>query len=141
DGLGIQSRTEMITNTGDTVAILETNVLGMGSVSLPPLEADSLIAYTTFGDGTRDITSLPLHREANYSLEVNTMHPDRLFAQLRISPGNQTGAYIYFVVHHLGKIYYAAAQSASKDALLFSAEKKDLPNGILTMTFLNRKST
>lgn len=139
DGLGIQSRTEMITNTGDTVAILETNVLGMGSVSLPPLEADSLIAYTIFDDGTRDVTSLPLHQEVNYSLEINNMHPDRLFAQLRISPGNQTGEPIYFVVHYLGKIYYAAAQSASKDALLFSAEKKDLPIGVLTMTFLNHR--
>lgn len=139
NGLGIQSRTHILTHQGDTVAIVNTNSLGMGSAPLYIQAADTLIAYTEFENGSHTTTQLPLPVKSGFAVEVNSMTDHTLFAQLTIGTEQPREEDIYFIVHHLGNIYYASKQAATKNELIFSVNKKDLPNGVLTLTFLNHR--
>src|SRR5690606_3696116 len=129
DGLGIASKTNILTTTGDTVATVETNALGMGAAPLFVHDTKLLTAHTTFEDGTTVTSDLPSPISSGYSIQVNNGGADRLFAQVNISSDKQDDKDIYFVVQYMGHVYYASKQPASKEELVFSAPKTTLPNG------------
>lgn len=139
DGLGIESRTSILTTTGDTVATIETNILGMGSAPLFIQGTEPMVAYTTFGDGTTIKSELPKPVSSGCNIQMNNGNSDKLFAQVNVSTDKQDGSEIYFVVQYMGNVYYASKQPASKSELVFSVPKTDLPNGILTISILNSK--
>lgn len=139
DGLGIESRTTILTTAGDTTAIIETNILGMGSVPLFIQNTQPLVAFTTFEDGTTIKSELPTPVSSGYNIQMNNGNGDKLFAQVGVSADKQDGNEIYFVAQYMGNVYYASKQPASKSELIFSVPKTDLPNGILTISILNNK--
>ncbi|TYR37390.1 TonB-dependent receptor plug domain-containing protein [Sphingobacterium phlebotomi] len=139
DGLGIESRTTILTTAGDTTAIIETNILGMGSVPLFIQNTQPLVAFTTFEDGTTIKSELPTPVSSGYNIQMNNGNGDKLFAQVGVSADKQDGNEIYFLAQYMGNVYYASKQPASKSELIFSVPKTDLPNGILTISILNNK--
>lgn len=139
DGLGIASKTNILTTTGDTVATVETNALGMGAAPLFVHDTKLLTAHTTFEDGTTVTSVLPSPISSGYSIQVNNGGADRLFAQVNISSDKQDDKDIYFVVQYMGHVYYASKQPASKEELVFSAPKTALPNGVLTVSILTHQ--
>lgn len=139
DGLGIASKTNILTTTGDTVATVETNALGMGAAPLFVHDTKLLTAHTIFEDGTTMTSDLPSPISSGYSIQVNNGGADRLFAQVNISSDKQDDKDIYFVVQYMGHVYYASKQPASKEELVFSAPKTTLPNGVLTVSILTHQ--
>jgi hypothetical protein len=139
DGLGIESRTTILTTTGDTAATVETNILGMGSAPIFIQNTEPMVAYTTFDDGTTIKSKLPTPLSSGYNIQMNNGNSDKLFAQVNLSADKQDGSEIYFVAQYMGNVYYASKQPASKSELVFSVPKTDLPNGILTISILNSK--
>lgn len=139
DGLGIASKTTILAATGDTLATIATNTLGMGASPLFIPDVESLTAHTTFEDGTTITSDLPIPVSSGYTIQMNNENADRLFAQVNISPDKQDDSEIYFVVQYRGYVYYASKQPASNAELIFSVPKKELPNGVLTISILNSK--
>lgn len=137
DGLGIASRTVILTATGDTAATVVTNHLGMGSVPLFVQDSEPLTAYTTFDEGATIKTKLPPAVSSGYNIQVNNANSDKLFAQINVSADKQDNEEVYFIAQQMGNVYFASKQPASKSELVFSVPKADLPNGLLTITILN----
>src|SRR5690606_31335318 len=86
DGLGIASQTVVLTAAGDTAATMKTNSLGMGSAPLFIPDAEPMVAYTTFDDGTTVKTELPKPVTSGYNIQMNNGNSDKLFAQVGVSP-------------------------------------------------------
>lgn len=141
DGLGIASKTTILAATGDTLATVETNALGMGASPLFVQDTEALTAHTIFEDGTTITSDLPTPISSGYTIQMNNGNADRLFAQINISPDKQDDRDVYFVVQYMGYVYYASKQPASKEELVFSVPKKGLPNGVLTISILNSQLT
>ncbi|MFD1769342.1 TonB-dependent receptor plug domain-containing protein [Sphingobacterium suaedae] len=137
NGMGIAAKTYILTSKKDTAAIIETNMLGMGSAPLFAEGNETLMAITLFADGSQTESTLPPFENTGYSIQVNNGNPAKLFAQVNLSPDKQDGKDIYFVVHHLGRSYYVSKQAAAKAELVFSVPKTSLPSGILTVSVLN----
>lgn len=137
DGLGIASQTYILSVEGDTVASIHTNSLGMGSSPLYVHDTIPLLAHTTFEDGSSLQSELPRPMISGYGLQVNNEQSDKLFAQVNLSSDKLDQEAVYFVVQHLGKVYYASKQPAAKKELVFSVPKAGLPNGVLTISILN----
>lgn len=137
DGLGIESKTVILSSSGDTAATLHTNNLGMGSTPLFIQGTDTFTAYTTFEDGTTVTSTLPSPLSSGYNMQVNNGNTDKLYAQINLTSDKQDNNEVYFIVQYMGHVYYASKQPASKEELIFSVPKKDLPNGILTISILN----
>lgn len=139
NGLGIASQTHILSASGDTLATIKTNPLGMGAAPLPIHDTTSLTAHTIFEDGTTVVSEPPSPVLSGYSIQMNNENADRLFARISLSSDKQNGSEIYFVVQYMGHVYYASKQPASKDELVFSVPKEQLPNGILTISILTHQ--
>ncbi|WP_437919354.1 TonB-dependent receptor plug domain-containing protein [Sphingobacterium sp. LRF_L2] len=137
NGLGIQATTYILTSRGDTAARIQTNNLGMGSAPLFVEENETFTSVTVFEDGTQTSTALPAYSQSGYSIQVNNISDSKLFAQVNLSADKQNGSSIYFILHYLGRTFYVSKQNASKNELVFSVPKKDLPSGVLTISILN----
>lgn len=137
-GLG-KKATVMFTNGRDTLGECVTNELGMGAYNLFLSPGDSLYAFSMSDDGVRTAVQIPKIHKSGYSLQVNNQNVNRVFAQLNASSDVVNGEEIYFVVHHLGKVFFLSKQKLNKEELSFSLDKKELPSGVITITILNSK--
>ncbi|NQD70541.1 hypothetical protein HP439_07395 [Sphingobacterium shayense] len=136
-GLGVKATSHIISAKGDTVAKLETNKLGMGAASIFINTNEPYHAITSFEDGSSINTKLPPVLTSGYNLQINNDNANKLFAQVNLSPDKQDGSNIYFMLHYMGQTYHTSLQKASQAQLGFSANKKDLPAGVVTITILN----
>lgn len=139
NGLGIAAITYVITSTGDTAAIVKTNALGMGASPLFVNANESLRALTRFDDGTQTESTLPEIKKSGFNIQVNNGNKAKLFAQINLSSDKQDNSDIYFMLQHNGRVYYVSKQVASKNELIFSVAKAELPAGILTISILNSR--
>ncbi len=139
NGLGIAATTYVMTSTGDTAAIVKTNALGMGASPLFVNANESLRALTLFDDGTQTESELPEIKKSGLNIQVNNGNKAKLFAQINLSSDKQDNSDIYFMLQHNGRVYYVSKQAASKNELIFSVAKAELPAGILTISILNSR--
>ncbi|GHE29144.1 TonB-dependent receptor plug domain-containing protein [Sphingobacterium griseoflavum] len=139
NGLGIAAKTFIIAPSGDTAAMISTNALGMGSSPLFVDGTQALRAITLFDDGTRVESSLPAITPSGLNIQVNNGNKAKLFAQINLSSDKQDNSDIYFMVQYNGRVYYVSKQAASKNELIFSVAKAELPAGILTISILNSR--
>lgn len=140
NGRGLGEQVEVIfTNGSDTLARCMTNDLGMGACSLFLNKESSLQAYYLDKDGTKVAVSVPPVYTSGYALQVNNQNSNKIFVQLNVSEDRINGEDIFFVVHHIGKVFYLSKQKVNKDELFFSLDKQMLPSGVITITMLNSK--
>lgn len=137
NGKGIKSTTYVLSPSKDTVAVVETNHLGMGSGLLFIDAEAALKAHTVFEDGTSVESDLPALQRSGVNMLVNNLGADRLYAQVNISQDKQDNQEIYFLVQYMGRTYHVAKQKASKRELTFFAPKASLPSGVLTISILD----
>lgn len=140
NGLGIPATVYILKGT-DTVAQIPTNRLGMGSSLFAVEKNTTYKALTKFEDGSTLESELPKTIESGYSIQVNGTNPNRLYAQVNISEDKQDGRSLYFILHNMGRVFHATKQNATKNELIFSAAKEQLPNGVLTITILDNNLT
>ncbi|MGO1243191.1 MAG: TonB-dependent receptor plug domain-containing protein [Sphingobacterium sp.] len=136
-GMGIKATSYVLNSSGDTVARLATNELGMGSAAIFIQAEETYHTSTDFQDGTSVQAPLPPIVSSGYNLQINNSNANKLFAQVNLSPDRQDGSNIYFMVHYRGQTFHTSLQKASQAQLGFSISKKELPSGILTLTILN----
>ncbi len=141
DGKGIQSKSYIINASMDTLAIVETNFLGMSAALVYLDNVEKLHAYTVFEDGTSIKSELPEVLSSGYSLVVNNSNSSKLYAQVNVSTDLQDADDIYFLVQSMGHSYYISKQKANKRELTFMMDKAQLPSGILTVSILDAKFT
>lgn len=136
-GLGVKATVVILTGQ-DTVSVIQTNDLGMGSAfAFLNDNIDSLTAKAYFEDGSEVSVSVPEIHSNGYSIVVNTHDNQRILSQVNLSEQFVSQEDIYFVVHHLGRIFFVSKQKASKKDLLFSVQRNILPNGVITISILN----
>lgn len=123
----------------DTLGVTTTNELGMGAFNLFLNDVDQVNVIATFSDGRRQDVDFPVVHKEGYSLMVNNQNAGKLFAQVSVSNSLINNEDIYFLVHHLGKVFFVSRQKASKAEVVFSLNKGDLPSGVITLTVLNSK--
>jgi len=135
-GLGIRSKV-LIKSPTDTLAFIETNELGMGSSYIFVGDNMPISATATFDDGTTQEVSLPQIVSEGYSIIVNTKNKQRVVSQINVSNQYMDQKDLYFVVHHLGQIYFVSKQKANKNELVFNVDRAKLPTGVITISILN----
>ncbi|MCY4778667.1 TonB-dependent receptor plug domain-containing protein [Sphingobacterium sp. UT-1RO-CII-1] len=140
NGLGISATVYILKGT-DTIAQIQTNRLGMGSSLFSVEKNFTYTAFTKFEDGSIVESQLPKTIDSGYSIQVNGTNPNRLYAQVNISEDKQDGQPLYFILHNMGRVFHATKQNATKNELIFSAAKEQLPNGVLTVTILDGNLT
>lgn len=139
NGLGIAAKTFLITAAGDTAAHISTNALGMGASPLFVNAGETLRAVTIFEDGTQIESTMPEIKTSGFNIQVNNGNKAKLFAQINLSKDKQDNSDVYFMVQHHGRVYYVSKQAASKNELIFSVAKTELPAGVLTISILNSR--
>src|SRR5690606_28122351 len=88
----------------DTLGIFETNMLGMGAISVFLNDNTPLEAYAIYPDGTKvTIEATPVH-DSGFSLSVNNLIQTRLITQLYVRYDLQYNSDVYYVVHHVGEV-------------------------------------
>lgn len=136
-GLGVKAKV-FLTSGADTLSVMETNELGMGSAFVFIGEGlDSLSGRAVFDDGSSVEVPVPEIHSQGYSIVINTQNRERLLSQVNISNQHVDQGDLYFIVHHLGQIYFVSKQKASKNELVFAVKKTDLPAGVVTISILN----
>lgn len=136
-GLGVKAKIAILAGT-DTLASTETNELGMGSAFA--FVNDNMGTFTAkafFEDGSETSVTVPEVHSSGYSIVVNTQLKDRILSQVNLSDEFMNHEDIYFVAHHLGRIFFVSKQKASKKDLFFAAQRDLLPNGVITISILN----
>lgn len=140
NGQGLGEKVEVFFSNGiDTLASCMTNDLGMGACSLFLHNESSLQAYYLDKDGTQIAVDVPPIHTSGYALQVNNQNSTKVFAQLNVSEDLINGEDIFFVVHHIGKVFYLSKQKVNKAELFFSLDRDMLPSGVITITMLNSK--
>ena len=125
------------TNGKDTLGNYETNQLGMGAVNLYLNPGDSLLGFAKYSDGSVQRLDVPKIQSSGYNLHVNNLNENKLFAQINVSKDLVNQSEVYFLIQHLGKIFYLSKQKLNKQELTFAASKANLPSGVLTISILN----
>ncbi|TJZ62193.1 hypothetical protein FAZ15_06710 [Sphingobacterium olei] len=136
NGLGIKAKLVVLAGV-DTIVSVETNDLGMGASSIFINEDMVLNAFAEFADGSKQEVPVPSIEKSGYSLLVNNLNPSKVYAQLNISPDLVDQKEMYFVVQHLGQVYFVSKQKLTKNELVFAVDKDKLPTGVVTISILN----
>lgn len=137
-GLGIKAQITIVTPNGETAATLETNELGMGSVSSYFSTEEKFKIVTKFEDGTEQTMDMSDIPTSSISIALNNTNPDKFFVQANISEDRINSEEIYLAVQHLGTIFYMSKNKANKTNVLFTVPKENLPTGVLTVSLLNK---
>jgi hypothetical protein len=137
-GLGIKAQITIVTPNGETAATLETNELGMGSVSSYFATGKKFKIVTKFEDGTEQTMDMSDIPTSSISIALNNTNPDKFFVQANISEDRINSEEIYLAVQHLGTIFYMSKNKANKTNVLFTVPKENLPTGVLTVSLLNK---
>lgn len=136
-GLGVKAKVAIFSNS-DTLAIIQTNALGMGSAfAFLGDSMGALSAKAFFEDGSETPVAVPEVHSSGYSLVVNTQMKNRILSQVNLSQEFENQEDIYFVAHHLGRIFFVSKQKANKKDLFFALQRELLPNGVITISILN----
>lgn len=135
-GLGVKS-TLFIKQGSDTIGTLETNELGMGAVSVFVNGNTPLEIISAYADGKQSVVASPEIYEVGFSVLVNNRHLTKLYAQLNASEAQLDATDVYFVVHHMGEVFFVSKSKLNKEELVFSVDKEKLPTGVLTISLLN----
>src|SRR5690606_13560629 len=88
-------------------------------------------------DGSETPVAVPEVHSSGYSLVVNTQMKNRILSQVNLSQEFENQEDIYFVAHHLGRIFFVSKQKANKKDLFFALQRELLPNGVITISILN----
>lgn len=137
-GLGIQSNV-LIKQGTDTLGTFETNILGMGAISVFLNDNTPLEAYAIYPDGTKVTIEAPVVHDSGFSLSVNNLNENRLFTQLNVSADLQDNSDVYFVVHHLGEVLFVSKSKLNKEELVFTVDKQKLSSGVMTISILSNQ--
>ncbi|HMR18037.1 MAG TPA: hypothetical protein PKA53_01945, partial [Sphingobacterium sp.] len=138
-GLGVKA-TVVLTSKVDTLSVIKTNDLGMGSAFVfIGNNLDTLSGKAIFEDGSSVEVTIPKVHHEGYSIVVNTQHRDRILSQVNLSKQYVNQEELYFVVHHLGQVLFVSKQKANNKELVFAVKKTDLPTGVLTISILNSR--
>ncbi|MFD1164171.1 TonB-dependent receptor plug domain-containing protein [Sphingobacterium daejeonense] len=137
-GLGIKAQITIVTPNGETAATLETNELGMGSVSSYFATGEKFKIVTKFEDGTEQTMDMSDIPTSSISIALNNTNPDKFFVQANISEDRINSEEIYLAVQHLGTIFYMSKNKANKTNVLFTVPKENLPTAVLTVSLLNK---
>ncbi|MCA5005682.1 TonB-dependent receptor plug domain-containing protein [Sphingobacterium bovistauri] len=135
-GLGVGSKI-LLKQGNDSLGVINTNELGMGAISVFLNSNAPIEALATYSDGSSVRVEAPEVYESGFSLLVNNLNENKVFAQLSISSNQINNADVYFIVHHLGEVLFVSRAKANKEELVFSVDKQKLPSGVLTLSILN----
>lgn len=135
-GLGVKS-TLVIKQGADTLGVLRTNELGMGASSVFINDTIPLQITAYYEGGGESLVNSPKIHDSGYSIVVNNRHATKLFAQLNSSSGLLNNTDVYFVVHHLGEVFFVSRSKLNKEEVVFSMDKEKLPMGVVTISILN----
>ncbi len=139
-GLAIKSKVFIKSGT-DTLSVIETNDLGMGASFAFIGQGVPLSATAVFEDGSTTDVALPEVVSEGYAIILNTKNKDRIISQVNVSKNYVDHQDLYFIVHHLGQVYFVSKQKANKNELVFSVNRAMLPTGVITISILNSQFT
>lgn len=135
-GLGVSSKV-LLTRGADTLGIIETNKLGMGAAQIFINDTSGIQATAIYPDGSKQELSMPKIYASGYSVITNNTHKEKLFVEMHISEDRLDHQDLYFVVHHLGEVFFVSKTSANRSAIIFAVDRVKLPLGVVTVSILN----
>ena len=137
-GLGEMAKV-ILTRGKDTLGTMNTNSLGMGALSVYINDTLSIKGMAYYNDGTFSEINVPKIYNSGYSVIVNNNNDRKVFAQLNTTEDLLSDSFVYFIVHHLGEVFYVSKSKLNKEEIVFAAEKNSFPSGIITISILNEK--
>jgi hypothetical protein len=144
NGLGVDAKGTITDNSGNIVAELTSQHLGMGVFALLPENDKTYKANLTFPDGSHNSYDLPNARAEGINLSVNNSAPDSLTIKITTNDlffqKNQNKT--FYVIAQSGGIACYAAQTVLKGAIYSAViPKSKFPTGILQITVFSSKGS
>ncbi|RZF59792.1 hypothetical protein [Sphingobacterium corticibacterium] len=136
-GLGLQAKLEFRSDTG-IIAVIETNPLGMGA-EIIPIADYSIRAFVVDQSGAKKEVLMPCIHTSGYSLLVDAQDTTTLSVQLNVSDDLMNNQTVYFVLHHLGKVFKTSKEQLSATEITTSLPLTGIPNGVLTVSVLDEQ--
>jgi hypothetical protein len=141
NGLGENISGTITDNSGNEVAVFETQHLGMGVFALMPQPGKTYKANITCADSSKYTIDLPQVQESGFTLAMNNNGVDSLYVKVaandKLFQSNQNATF-YLVAQSGGKIYYTAAAKLVGPVFTTQIVKSRFPSGIVQFTLFSQ---
>src|SRR5690606_12252073 len=107
---------------------------GMGSFSFIPAPGIRYTASVVYADGSEAEVDLPEVKTSGYALAVNSELDRQLFVQSYASDDLVAGQEMALVLQRNGTVFYASKSRQTKNDLVFSIPRENLPIGVIQVT-------
>lgn len=134
EGVGIGVSGYLQNGAGDRVATFESEHAGMGHFSFMPQADSSYTAVVTYADGSQAEVGFPEVSASGYALTVNNQPDKQLFVQAFASDDLVNGQEVSMLVQRNGTVFYASKGRQTKNKLVFSIPRDNVPEGVVQVT-------
>lgn len=134
EGVGIAVSGYLQNGAGDRVAEFASAHAGMGNFSFIPQADSGYTAIVAYADGSEAKVDFPAVSASGYALAVNNQHDKQLFVQSFASDDLVNGQEVSLVVQRNGTVFYASKGKQTKNELVFSIPRENVPEGVVQVT-------
>jgi hypothetical protein len=140
NGLGADIKGTIIDNTGNVIANLASQHLGMGFFALSPESGKTYKANITFADGSQNVFNLPIAREEGITINADNNDANNLVIKLSANATffeKNKGKPFYIVAQNGETICFAAQTPLQRVVYSSPIPKTKFPSGVLKLTLFN----
>jgi len=134
EGTGIAVKGYLQDETGAPTTAFASTYAGMGSFSFIPAPGIRYTASVVYADGSEAEVDLPEVKTSGYALAVNSELDRQLFVQSYASDDLVAGQEMALVLQRNGTVFYASKSRQTKNDLVFSIPRENLPIGVIQVT-------
>ena len=140
-GKGLDISGAVLTESGDTAAVFESQHLGMGFFNFKPEANQKYIAKIKYREIYQEKVQLPAVQQEGYVMGVDVVNfKDNIRVFVANNRKDATGE-IAVIAQCRGRACYAAKAAANKKAFLVNIPRNKFPDGIVQFTIFDEKLT
>lgn len=134
EGVGMAVKGYLQDTTGARAVAFASAHAGMGSFSFIPEPGIRYSARVVYADGSEADVDFPEVEVSGYALAVNNQLEKQLFVQSYASDDLVVGQEMSLVLQRNGVVFYASKSRQTKNELVFSIPRENLPAGVVQVT-------
>lgn len=136
-GLGENVSGAIIDENGSEVSTFNTKNLGMGNFVLNPQPGKTYRAKLKFADGSEQTMDLPRVQPSGYIISINNTDKEKAVIKIMMSADLVGTKELKLVAQHSSSVYFTSRANSSRQVIVTSMPKKDLPSGIIQFTLFS----
>jgi hypothetical protein len=141
-GYGEDMKGYVMDSSGDTVAAVATQHLGMGVFALLPQSGKTYMAKLTGNNGQKLSIPLPAAADQGFTLAVNYTGQDSIYVKVAVNNSTlaaRSGTSFYIIGESAGKIYFVSKGQLISTGLTSVIASNRFPSGIARFTLFSQE--